>query len=253
MTPWLLIPNANSKASLRLFCFSHAGAGASTFRTWGNYAVADIEVCAIQRPGRENRLREALTRDLTSLIAEMHSELLPYLDRPFVCFGHSVGALICFEWVRYLRRQGCALPLRLFVSGRQAPQVPISLPWIHTLSDQNLKAELRGYGGTPEAVLQSNEFMGVYLPILRADLAINETYTYYPETPLAIPMSVFGGGQDHKVSIPSLEAWKQHTSKDYQLRLLPGGHLFIKHSVKNILQAILDDTSAVHAWDLTSK
>ncbi|MBX2866030.1 MAG: putative thioesterase [Leptolyngbyaceae cyanobacterium MAG.088] len=239
--PWVLVSQPNTEASLRLFCFSHAGAGASVFRLWGTHTSSDIEVYAVQRPGRENRLREKPIRDLPSLISEMHTGLLPYLDRPFICFGHSVGALICFEWVRHLRRQGCPLPLRLFLSGRQAPQIPIPLPWVHPSSDKDLKAELRSYGGTPEAVLQSNEFMGVYLPILRADLAINETYTYYPEKTLAIPISVFGGSQDHKVSIDSLDAWSKQTDKDYKLRLLPGGHLFIKDSAADILQAITDD------------
>lgn len=247
-TPWVIVPNSNPEASLRLFCFSHAGAGASIFRLWGTHASSNIEICAIQRPGRENRLREALIRDLPSLISEMHAELLPYLDRPFICFGHSVGALICFEWVRHLRRQGSSLPLRLFVSGRRAPQLPVPLPWSHTLSDQDLKAKLRSYGGTPEAVLQSDEFMGIYLPILRADLAINETYTYYPEEPIAIPISAFGGSQDHEVSTSGLEAWSTQTSEDYKLRLLPGGHLFIKNSAAGILQAIEDDIVTAAAY-----
>lgn len=241
LTPWLITPKLITDASLRLFCFSHAGAGASIFRAWSTHAAPNIEIYAVQRPGRENRLREAPMRDLTSLISEMHSELLPYLDRPFTCFGHSVGALICFEWVRHLRRQGCSMPLRLFVSGRQAPQTPIPLPWSHILSEQDLKAKLRSYGGTPESVLQSNELMEVYLPILRADLAINETYIYYPEKPISIPITIFGGLQDYTVPISSLEAWRQQTLKASKLRLLPGGHLFIKENAADILQAIGDD------------
>ncbi|MEO1399847.1 MAG: thioesterase domain-containing protein [Cyanobacteria bacterium J06635_1] len=248
INPWVLFPKPNPEASLRLFCFSHAGAGASIFRPWAADAPPGIEICAVQRPGRETRLRETPIRDLNALISEMHVGLLPYLDRGFICFGHSVGALICFEWVRHLKRLGCPLPLRLFVSGRQAPQVPVPLPWIHTLPDNGLKAELRSYGGTPEVVLQSNEFMGIYLPILRADLAINETYAYLPDEPIAAPISIFGGLQDHKVSFNSLEAWDKQTTKGSKLRLLPGGHLFIKESSKAILQAIAEDIVAVATY-----
>lgn len=242
-TPWLITSQPNPAASLRLFCFSHAGAGASTFRLWGDQAPPYLEICAVQCPGRENRRHEAPIRDLTSLISKMHSELLPYLDRPFICFGHSIGALICFEWTRHLRQQGCSMPLRLFVSGRQAPQTPIALPWSHTLSERELKVELRSYGGTPEAVLQSSDLMGMYLPILRADLAINETYTYYPHPPLSIPISIFGGSKDQKVPISSLEAWREQTLKASTLRLLPGGHLFIKSFSADILKAIDEDLS----------
>ncbi|MEM8805127.1 MAG: alpha/beta fold hydrolase [Cyanobacteria bacterium P01_G01_bin.38] len=246
--PWVVFPRPDPDASMRLFCFSHAGAGASTFRPWGAHASPGIEICAVQYPGRETRLRESPFRDIGALVADMHSALLPYLDRQFICFGHSVGALICFEWVRYLRRQGCPLPVRLFVSGRQAPQVPLPLPWIHTLPDSGLKAELRSYGGTPEVVLQSNEFMAIYLPILRADLAINETYAYLPDEPIAAPISIFGGLQDHRVSFNSLEAWDKQTTKGSKLRLLPGGHLFIRDSSKAILQAIAEDIVTVATY-----
>lgn len=241
-TSWVLFPAPNPHAKLRLFCFSHAGAGASTFRSWGAIAASqDIEVCCVQRPGRENRFREAPYREVTALVRQLHTALLPYLDQPFVCFGHSVGALICFEWVRYLQQQKAPLPLRLFVSGRQAPQIPAKLPWAHTLSRDGLISELRSYGGTREAVLQNAEIMDLYLPILRADLAIHEAYTYCWQKPLSMPISAFGGLADPKISKAGLEAWAQQTEREFSLRLLPGGHLFIDDSIEEVVKAIAQD------------
>lgn len=255
-SPWILFPQPNPQADIRLFCFSHAGAGASIFRPWAALMASTtnsihikateniaIEVCAVQRPGRENRLSETPYRNVTALVHQMHPQLLPYLDRPFVCFGHSVGALICFEWMRYLQQQRGPLPLALFVSSRQAPQIPVALPWTHTLSRNDLLSELRNYGGTPEAVLQSREFMDLYLPILRADLAVHESYAYSPAEPLPMPISAFGGLQDSKVSKASLQAWAEQTTQDFRLRLFPGGHLFIKDSAAEILRAIAQDIS----------
>lgn len=50
--PWIVCPKPLIQPSLRLFCFAYAGAGTSIFRTWGKQFLSDIEICAIQLPGR---------------------------------------------------------------------------------------------------------------------------------------------------------------------------------------------------------
>jgi len=62
--PWIIYPKPNPQASLRLFCFPYAGAGASIFRTWHSFMTPEIEVCSLQLPGRETRIKEPLFTDL---------------------------------------------------------------------------------------------------------------------------------------------------------------------------------------------
>ena len=50
------VPNPNAK--LRLFCFPYAGGGASIYRGWPDELPHEIEVCAVQLPGRETRMHE---------------------------------------------------------------------------------------------------------------------------------------------------------------------------------------------------
>jgi medium-chain acyl-[acyl-carrier-protein] hydrolase len=121
---WVLCPKPNPQARLRLFCFPYAGGGASRFRLWPDFLPPEVEVCAIQYPGREARLGESPFTQLSPLVQTLASALRLYLNLPFVFFGHSLGALACFELARQLRRQGQPEPLHLFVSGRRAPQVP---------------------------------------------------------------------------------------------------------------------------------
>ena len=87
--PWIVCHKPLIQPSLRLFCFPYAGAGTSIFRTWRERLPSDIEICAIQLPGREKRIREPLIKDLSSLLDKLVPALLPYLDRPFAFFGHS--------------------------------------------------------------------------------------------------------------------------------------------------------------------
>jgi medium-chain acyl-[acyl-carrier-protein] hydrolase len=248
MTPWLIypqtngiqtnVPQANTQAVFRLFCFPYSGAGASIFRTWAAPLAPAIEVVAVQLPGRETRRKEPLLSHLPSLIQALTPALLPYLDRPFMFFGHSVGALIGFEVARQLRRIGHTLPRHLVVSGRAAPQFLTSAPPIHQLPDVDFLAALHRYNGTPAIVLENADMMNLFMPILRADLAINETYIYQPEAPFDFPIAVFGGLEDVQVSHANLSGWREQTKADCNLQLLPGDHFFLKHQQKAILQVI---------------
>ena len=235
---WLTCPHPNAHAPLRLFCFPYAGAGASVFRPWAAKLHPTVEVYAVQLPGRERRIGEPSLTSLHALVAPLATALLPALNKPFAFFGHSMGALISFEVVRYLRQHHGILPEHLFVSGCRAPHIPIPHPLIHQLPDIEFSQALRRYGGTPEGVLQNSELMTLFRPILRADLAINETYAYRPESPLNCPISAFGGLQDEHVTLAHLSAWYVQTQNTFTLDLFPGGHFFLKNKLDQLLATI---------------
>jgi medium-chain acyl-[acyl-carrier-protein] hydrolase len=113
---------------------------------------------------------------LSSLAKELADVLLPYMDFPFAFFGHSLGALISFELTRWLRRQKAPCPLQLFVSGSHAPHLPRPEPPIHQLPDEEFIEAFRRFNGTPQAVLEHAELMAVFLPLLRSDIRLYETY-----------------------------------------------------------------------------
>lgn len=241
-TPWIIIPKPKPKPSLRLFCFPYAGAGASIYHNWSTLLPPEIEVCSIQLPGRESRTKEPLFYNIEPLINALTPSILPLLDIPFIFFGHSLGALICFELARQLRRLKQPNPLHLFVSAREAPQNPLTKPPVHQLSDADFIKELSRFNGTPKAVLQNVELMNYFLPILRADLAINETYKYTPEPPLNCPISVFGGLQDLIVSSESLAVWNAQTNCNFSSRIFSGDHFFLKSQQQLLLEAIYQDS-----------
>lgn len=237
-TAWIKRPRPNPQARLRLFCFPYAGGAASLFRTWADHLPETIEVCAMQFPGREERHREPLFAEVPALIAALLPDFTPWLDCPFAFFGYSVGALIGFELARQLRQQHHPAPRHLFVAGRRAPQIPDPVPPIHDLPDDRFIAELRSYNGTPEVVLQNAELMALFLPILRADFAMNETYAYTAQPPLDCPISALGGLEDQTVSLDGLKAWKDQTVASFDLQMFPGGHFFLKNAQAQILKTI---------------
>ncbi|MGH8075977.1 MAG: thioesterase II family protein [Lysobacter sp.] len=226
------------KPQLRIFCFPYAGGGASAYRKWPSLLPADVELLAAQLPGREARFVEPPLRDLDSVLGHLASAIEPLLDRPFVFFGHSLGALIAYELTLLLRSRGRRMPEHLILSGRRAPSIPIGRRAFHNLPDDELIQEIRTLSGTSEGVLQNDELMALVLPTLRADFAIHDTYRYREQASLDVPFTIFGGLDDAATTSDNLSAWESLTTRGARLSLFRGGHFFIDESKDEVLAAI---------------
>jgi medium-chain acyl-[acyl-carrier-protein] hydrolase len=208
------------------------------FNHWPSSLPPDVELNIFQLPGRETRLKEPLYTEAGPLIRELSAIMGDYLDAPYVFLGHSLGAMLAFETIRALRSAGARLPLHLFVIGRRAPHLPLDGEPMYRLSDERLVEWMRRLGGTPDKLLQMPEMMELFLPILRADLQVNETYRFSPQAPLELPISCFGGVQDSQASRAQLEAWREHTTAGFNVRMYPGGHFFLKDYQATLLRDI---------------
>lgn len=240
-SPWIRQSNLKPEARLRLFCFPHSGGGASLYYRWNEGIDQTIDVCPVQLPGRENRRDEPPVTLFDPLIASLTDALAPFMDVPFALFGHSLGALLCFGLARSLRRQGKAGPCALFVSGRRAPQIPREDRPVSSLTDDEFIEKIRRFHGTNEDILQNSELMELFLPLLRADFSVYESFAYTLEPPFHCPISAFGGRDDHEVPVASLIAWKDHTVSTFGLHQFPGGHFFLRDAQEQVLQIIIDE------------
>jgi acyl transferase domain-containing protein/surfactin synthase thioesterase subunit/acyl carrier protein len=238
---WIVCFQPRVEAKLRLFCFPYAGAGASIFRSWAEVLPPETEVCALQLPGREDRLGETPFNRFAPLVQNLASIIQPRLDIPFTFFGHSMGALVSFELVRELRRQGCPSPRHLLVSALRAPQLPdLNLP-IHRLPEPKFIEALQQLKGTPEGILQNADLMQLLSPTIRADLAIAENYIYSAQEPLPCAISAFGGEEDSIVRPEELMGWKKQTSSTFRLQMFPSDHFFLHRDRADLLEAIAEE------------
>lgn len=243
VSPWVLLPEPRTEASVRLFCLPYAGGGVSVFRGWADKLPSWIEAVSIRLPGRDGRLDEVPHVSMPSLVAALADGLRPYLDKPFALFGHSLGGLVSFELARHLRDQGMPAPARLFLSAVGAPCSStrrIAVPR-HALPDAEFLEEIRRFHGTPAEVLRNEELRRLFLPVLRADFALAETYTHAVQPALEIPVSVFGGTEDAIVCREELDAWRAHFQGPFSLNMLAGDHFFIQRARKELLRHITRD------------
>lgn len=237
-SPWFADLRPKPQAQFRLFCFPYAGGNAAAiYRNWlGNSPL--IEMCPVQLPGRGARIREAAHTSLDQLIQEIAPAIIPFLDKPFAFFGHSMGAMISFELTRALRRAGASLPAVLFVSGRGAPHIPDVDPPTYDLPEDEFIQELRSLNGTPKEVIEHPELMKLMIPLLRADFSTCQTYAYSAEPPLDCPIIVLGGLDDREVAPELLHPWREHTTGAFKLQLLPGDHFFLHGNAPQVQQII---------------
>ena len=125
--------------------------------------------------------------------------MVPFLNKPFVFFGHSL--------VELPKLPNCP-PDRLILA-----RIP--------------SGKLRRLNGTPSELLDHEELMEIRLPLLRADFAVYETYVYSTTPPLNCPIFAFGRLQGNRVKSRDFEAGRAHT-RFPPLQIFPGDRFFLK-------------------------
>jgi medium-chain acyl-[acyl-carrier-protein] hydrolase len=209
------------------------------FRRWAAEVDSNIEVCWIQYPGRESRIRERAYASVADLVAGLADGISEWLDCPFAFYGHSLGAKIAFETIRELRRRGSVLPSHLFAGASQAPQLPWPHSMLHRLGEGEFIDEIqKRYGGLPKQIIDDPELRALLIGILRTDIQLIETYRYTPEPPLDCAINVFGGEDDCTVDHSALDAWRYQTSSAFGLQKMAGDHFFLNSARQELLKAI---------------
>jgi surfactin synthase thioesterase subunit len=236
---------------LRLFCVPFAGGGASAFNAWSNALPDSVEIQAVQLPGRESRHREPALADLREAAKLIVGALESYLDRRYAFFGYSMGALIAFEVICELRRRGAPLPAQLFVGAMRAPALPAMLPALAQLPVDAFLTRVRHYYEPPAVTWENLDLLELVLPVLRADMALCESYVYRSEPPFDFPIQAFAGLRDRSVPIHAVQAWRAQTTGDFAVELFDGGHFFLNASLARMhavmisrLNAVLGDAGA---------
>ncbi|MFC4014172.1 thioesterase II family protein [Nonomuraea purpurea] len=239
---WLRCYQPRPSARIRLVCFPHAGGNAAFYRSWAARLPGEVELLAVQYPGRMDRASEPLIRRMDEMAGRAAAAVAP-LARigPVALFGHSLGASVAHETARRLTAQGLP-PAALAVSGRPAPH-RLRDSAVHLADDDTLWAELGRLGGTGNEVLDSDPIKELALPVLRADYEAAETYTPGPPDPLPVPTLAFTGDDDPEVTLDEAEAWAEWTCDSFRRIVFPGGHFYLVPGESRVVGALLGPLS----------
>jgi len=235
---WLERNAAKGSPLLRLVCFPYAGGSARSFRDWADKLGPNLEVCAVRLPGRERRLSEPALRRADHAVDILVEVLRPYLDLPIILFGHSMGAILAYEVARGLLRSARVEPRGLLVSGRRAPHLPSRRRHLHDLPRDEFIAEIKAFNGTPEEVFDHRDLLDLFLPTLRRDFELAETYTRLAGPVLSCPVIAMSGRQDADVLPEDLADWRSVTTGPFKTMLFDGHHFYINDAQTGFLEAV---------------
>ncbi|WP_253272360.1 thioesterase II family protein [Advenella kashmirensis] len=259
LSPWLRIYQPRPKATARIVCLPHAGGTASFFRDWNRYLPGNIELVAIQYPGRQERLDDELINNMAALTEELAEEIRPLLDRPYILFGHSMGAAVCHELCLLLTQRRLRLPERLIVSAREAPMHNLT-GRLHLAPDSIFCEKLSSLGNTPPELLHSDEWRKLMLPVIRNDYQLIETYQPTQQSaPMPIRISAFVGSKDNELTIAQAADWSAVTSKPFELRIFEGDHFYlcercapvVTEAIRSFQLQLLNLSSDAKTWPST--
>lgn len=226
-SPWFVRARPRPNARVRLVCFAYAGVGASVYSRWTDHLRNDVDVWAVQLPGRESRLRDTPSSDLLYLAGEITREIDRLISAPVALFGHSMGSVLAYETACMLAARGRE-PIHLFVSGRRPPHVPDpDAPLRHLTDAEFVRAIDQRYGGIPAQILAEQELLDLLLPALRADITALEQHPVALAAPLTCPVTAYGGTDDPRTPRAHLDAWRAATSGSFRIRTFAGKHFYL--------------------------
>lgn len=229
----------------RLVCMPHAGGSASYFLAASRALAPAVDVLSIQYPGRQDRGREPSIESLDDLADQTFQAVAPWVDRPTVLFGHSLGGVLAFETARRMQARGLAVS-GLFISGRYAPSSD-RRETIHLLDDDGLAAEVRSLSGSQPELHADPEIMRAVLPAVRSDFKAAETYRYQAGPKLRCPIVALVGDADPKSTVAEADAWREFTDGGFELRVFPGDHFYLNSHAVAVFDMLAQHFKALEA------
>ncbi len=219
--------------------FPHAGAAAASYRRLAAALAAGGDTYIVQYPQRADRLGDPAPKSLHDLAGGLFRAGPWRQFAPLRLFGHSMGAVVAFEFARIAEQHGVTVH-QLWVSAGPVPSSIAGLPELPTSHDE-LLADLVDLGGTDPRLLADEEFAELLTNAARCDYQALNRYQCGAAVRIRADIHAVGGSHDHRVDARSLRRWADHTDGAFTLSVFDGGHFYVNEHINALADRVLSD------------
>ncbi|WP_342322566.1 alpha/beta fold hydrolase [Kosakonia sp. BYX6] len=213
------------RAAPAVVVFPHAGGSPRFYAHWAG-ALTRYQFWGVTYPGRDARLGDATPATLQALALACACELDSLLDNaaPALLIGHSMGAWVAWETARCLEQMTPQRPLMTVVSGQNPPDCPPNTH-LYLEDDAALIADINRQNPANRALWENPELCQLFLPAVRNDYWLLETYRVEPGT--VADLTVVYGEDDREIDTAAVARWRQASRCVFRSRVLLGGHFYL--------------------------
>lgn len=226
-------------AHSRLLCFPFGGGSASFYRDWQAMLGPQIEVCAVQLPGREARFGEPFITDINDLLPPLVHAASDLFDLPLHLFGYSLGAGIAHKFATYCDTfyPNVRIVSLTACASSAAPEHRLCSS---TMNDEQFMDYIMGLGGLPDEVAANPGLRAIALRTLRSDFTLSESINLADSDPVSLPTLAIGGDADPSVPVSGLQAWSSKTTGNCFHQVFPGDHFFVRQNLPKVMNSLRD-------------
>lgn len=228
---------------VKLYCIPYSGGSADVYLKWNKHVPETIEIVPVELAGRGKRIKQPLHESLEEVVSDIADMIeSDHNDwESYAILGHSMGALLAFETYYELLRRGVDMPDHMFFSGRKAPQNKTKTQF-YLLPEEEFLKVVFVYGGTTPAIMQNPELRKLFLPILRADFKIAETYDYKSRTEkITCPITIVNGTEDDSVLEFDMNEWCEFAGSTFTNKEVQGDHFFIMENIEETVKILIEE------------
>lgn len=224
-----------------LFCLPYAGGSEIEYYKWKKFIDTSLTLEPIELKGRGKRINENFYCTLEEAVDDILEKIKDRIhDEDYALFGHSMGSLLCYELYYKIRELNLKEPIHIFFSGYGAPCLSQKKKKISLYSDERFLYEVIKLGGMCDILIESDEFMSYFLPIIRNDFRLLENYKFKSkEFKIGCDITILNGMAD-TIKTKHLIAWKNYAEKGFKIYQYDGNHFFINNNVQIITKMIIE-------------
>lgn len=219
----------------KLICIPYAGGTATSYQQLSTCLGEQWEIVVTDPPGHGSNTMP-LIDNLESLVSYYLDLYQEHFTSSFALFGYSMGGKIVHRMAQELEERDVH-PLAVFISSMYSPNI-VPQRLAHLEKNLFLK-HLLSLGGIQKELLEHEEFVNYFLPIIRADFKAVEEHLYENKHIINTPMHVFVGLQDERATPDSVHDWTKWAHQ-ISFSYFDAGHMFLSEYADLIAKKVTD-------------